>query len=224
MMPEPLQGRHRSRKLVALNRGGCGLQHRQKLLLKRIPGVVGGLIGDVLLHTLQLRWADAKRSIAFLPGKQAICLPHPSAGVRLQGSHRIRQCHIRRQDHEYVDVVFCVAHLAPRIGCSRDEHHRSTFVKSVNGVSLQNHLVWLPQIKRELEMPTGGGLRRRSNRAFFGSNGRKMHSRARICCGFRYKRLRIRTLGAAPGYLPFQKSDPLVPRSQVQHSIMHSEK
>src|SRR5450759_686777 len=80
------------------------------------------------------------------------------------------------------------------------------------------------KISRKVKMPTGSLLRRRSNRSFFGPNGRKMHPRARICCGFRYKRLRIGSVGVVPGHLRFQKSDPLVPRSQVQHSIMHSDK
>ena len=111
MTPEPLQGRHSLCKhAVRLNRDIRGLQHREKLLLKRMRGVVGGLIGNVHLDPFQLGRADAERSVAFLPGKHAICFSHLSAGVRLQGSHRIRQRHVRRHDYEHVDMVFRTAH------------------------------------------------------------------------------------------------------------------
>ena len=97
------------------------------------------LIGDVLLDPIELRWADAERPVAYLPGKQPIRFSNPSAGVRLQVSHRIRQRHIRRKDNEYVDVVFRTAygeHLQaviagntrkvvpqPRLMVGRDELH-----------------------------------------------------------------------------------------------------
>ena len=111
MKGEPLQRRHSlCKRAVRLNRDVCGLQHRQELLLKRMRGVVSGLIGDVLLDPIELRWADAERAVAFLPGKHAICFSHLSAGVRLQGSHRIRQRHVRRHDYEHVDMVFRTAH------------------------------------------------------------------------------------------------------------------
>ena len=84
MMPEPLQGRHKSNKnVIWLETYVCGLQHREEFLLKRMRGVVRGLIGDVLLDLIELGWADAERSVAFLPSEQAVGFPHPSAGVRL---------------------------------------------------------------------------------------------------------------------------------------------
>jgi hypothetical protein len=77
--------------------------------------MVGWLIRDVLLDPVELGWADAECSVGtpsrattarvgnpakapFLPRKEAIGFSHPSAGVGLQGSHRIRQRHIRRED------------------------------------------------------------------------------------------------------------------------------
>src|SRR5271157_6445109 len=72
--------------------------------------MMGWLIGDVLLDSFDLGWADAERSVAFLPCEEAVGFSHPSARVRLQGSHRIRQGHIRRDDHEHVDMVLCTAH------------------------------------------------------------------------------------------------------------------
>src|SRR5664280_661931 len=70
MKGEPLQRRHSlCKRAVRLNRDVCGLQHRGELLLKRMRGVVGGLIGDVLLDPIELRWADAERAVAFLPGQ-----------------------------------------------------------------------------------------------------------------------------------------------------------
>ena len=91
---------------VRPNRDVCSLQHRDELRLKRMLGVVGGLIGYVPLDPIELGWADAERSVAFLPGKPTVGFTHPSAGVRLQGSHRVRQRRVRREDHEYVHVVF----------------------------------------------------------------------------------------------------------------------
>ena len=72
--------------------------------------MVGGLIGDVLLDPVKLGWGDAERSVASLPGKQAVGFSHPSAGVRLQGPYRVRQRHIRRENHENMDVVLRTAH------------------------------------------------------------------------------------------------------------------
>jgi len=88
----------------------CGLQHRQELLLKRVRPMMVWLIRNVLLHTLQLGWADAETSVTLLPRKEAIGFSHPSAGVSLQGSHGIRQRHIRREDYEHVNVVFHAAY------------------------------------------------------------------------------------------------------------------
>ena len=88
----------------------CGLQHRQKLLLKRTRPMVGWLVGDVPLDPLQLGRADAECSVAMLPGEEPAGFAHPSAGVCLQGSHRIRQRHVRRENHEHVDVVLCAAY------------------------------------------------------------------------------------------------------------------
>src|ERR1039457_7071018 len=59
---------------------------------------------------------------------------------------------------------------------------------------------------------------------FSGLMAEKCIRRQKSGCSFRGERLRIKRLEMVPGYLRFQKSDPLVPRSQVQHSIMHSDK
>src|SRR5208337_4891603 len=90
---------------VRLETDICRLQHRQELLLKRICPMMGWLVGDVLLHTFQLGWAHAERSVSLLPSKRGRRFPHPAAGVCLQSSHGIGQRHVRREDHEYMDVV-----------------------------------------------------------------------------------------------------------------------
>jgi len=109
-MPEPLQGRHRSgENVIRLDTDICGLQHREELVFKRTSCMVGGLIGDVFLDLIQLGGADAERAVAVLPSKQVVGFSHPSTGVRLQGPYRVGQRRVRRQDHEYMDVVFRAA-------------------------------------------------------------------------------------------------------------------
>ena len=89
-MPSPFRGgTNQTKNAVRLDTDICGLQHRQELVFKRTGCMVGRLIGDVLLYSFQLGWADAERPVASLPDKQAICFSHPSAGVRLQGPYRV---------------------------------------------------------------------------------------------------------------------------------------
>ena len=71
---------------------------------------MGWLIGDVPLDPCEQGGADAERSVTFLPGEEVVGFSYPSAGVRLEDSHRIRQRHIRRKNHEYMDVVLRATH------------------------------------------------------------------------------------------------------------------
>jgi hypothetical protein len=69
--------------------------------------MVCGLAGNVSLHALKLRWADAKCAVTFLPREQSRAFPHESAGVCLEHADCIREAGVRRKGQKYVDVILC---------------------------------------------------------------------------------------------------------------------
>lgn len=92
-------------------------QKLQIFFLKTSVLVVRSLLLDVRRHGFQIRFADGKRAIAFLPGKllkRRKFAVNPFRRIAFEILRNLADSHRRRSHHQRVDVVVTAADLQRR--------------------------------------------------------------------------------------------------------------